>query len=135
MYSWPLLIPWRRATVIGDTPGSRHSAAISRFCSTEQRRRRRSPRVITLIRRLPALLRLLGEALLAFDPPSLGSSPIAMGNTHQTFSASGNVRLPLRLPKIQCSRGHICGEVTSDIDSDQAIVALPGGELPFKMIA
>lgn len=39
----------RRATVIGDTPGSTLSVAISRFCSTEQRRRL-SARVITSIR-------------------------------------------------------------------------------------
>ena len=34
---------------IGDTPASRLSAAISRFCATDQRRRR-SPRVITSTR-------------------------------------------------------------------------------------
>jgi hypothetical protein len=49
------MMPQRRATVIGDTPASRLSAAISRFCSTDYRRRL-SPRVITSIRRLRALI-------------------------------------------------------------------------------
>jgi hypothetical protein len=46
--SSPPLMPYRRAIVIGDMPGSRLSEAISRFCSMDHRRRL-SPRVITLV--------------------------------------------------------------------------------------
>jgi IS66 C-terminal element/Transposase IS66 family len=51
-------MPYLRATMIGDVPGCRLSAAISRFCSAVQRRRR-SPRVITSIGRRRALVRSL----------------------------------------------------------------------------
>src|SRR5436190_18799998 len=49
-------MPYLRATMIGDTPGCKLSAAISRFCSAVQRRRRSRP-VITSIRRLRLLVR------------------------------------------------------------------------------
>src|SRR3954451_2260916 len=49
-------MPYLRATMIGDTPGCKLSAAISRFCSAVQRRRRSRP-VITSIRRLRVLVR------------------------------------------------------------------------------
>jgi hypothetical protein len=42
----PPLMSYRRATVMGDTPASRPSAAISRFSFTDHRRRL-SPREIT----------------------------------------------------------------------------------------
>ena len=42
--------------MIGDTPGCKLSAAISRFCSAVQRRRRSRP-VITSMRRLSAPVR------------------------------------------------------------------------------
>src|SRR3954452_17859361 len=49
-------MPYLRATMIGDSPGCKLSAAISRFCSAVQRRRRSRP-VITSIRRLRLLVR------------------------------------------------------------------------------
>src|SRR3954462_975409 len=49
-------MPYLRATMIGDTPGCKLSAAISRFCAAVQRRRRSRP-VITSIRRLRLLVR------------------------------------------------------------------------------
>src|SRR5271169_5002673 len=49
-------MPCLRATMIGDTPGCKLSAAISRFCSAVQRRRRSRP-VITSMRRLRAPVR------------------------------------------------------------------------------
>src|SRR5271165_7099903 len=51
-------MPCLRATMTGDTPCCRLSAAISRFCSAVQRRRRSRP-VITSMRRLPMLVRLV----------------------------------------------------------------------------
>jgi hypothetical protein len=58
VYSCPLLMPYWRATSVGDAPGARLCAAIVCFCSIVHRRRR-SPRVINSIRGLRALLRLL----------------------------------------------------------------------------
>ena len=49
-------MPYLRATITGDTPGCKLSAAIWRFCSAVQRRRG-SPRVITSMRRLRVLVR------------------------------------------------------------------------------
>src|SRR5208337_1398691 len=51
-------MPCLRATMTGDTPCCRLSAAISRFCSAVQRRRRSRP-VITSMRRLRMLVRLV----------------------------------------------------------------------------
>src|SRR5208283_3886659 len=51
-------MPCLRATVTGDTPCCRLSAAISRFCSAVQRRRRSRP-VINSMRRLRMLVRLV----------------------------------------------------------------------------
>src|SRR5271163_3061595 len=49
-------MPYLRATMTGDVPGCKLSAAISRFCSAVQRRRRSRP-VITSMRRLRVLVR------------------------------------------------------------------------------
>src|ERR1700759_1372345 len=49
-------MPYLRATITGDIPGRKLSAAISRFCSAVQRRRRSRP-VITSIRRSRVLVR------------------------------------------------------------------------------
>src|SRR5271169_1723331 len=49
-------MPYLRATMIGDIPGCKLSAAISRFCSAVQRRRRSRP-VITSMHRLRLLVR------------------------------------------------------------------------------
>jgi hypothetical protein len=35
--------------------------------------------------------------------------------------------------KVQCSLGHTCGEVTSDIDTDQRIVVRDGDRPPFEL--
>jgi hypothetical protein len=35
--------------------------------------------------------------------------------------------------KVQCSQGHVCGEVTADIDTDQGIVVPVVGRSPFKI--
>src|SRR5437764_10398403 len=78
-------------------PGSRLSAAISRFCSTDHRRRL-SPRVITSIRSLRALIRSVVAALSAPVSGSAGVSSIAMDNTHHTITAPRNVGSTLRLP-------------------------------------
>src|SRR6476660_8613298 len=51
-------MPCLRATMTGDTPGCKLSAAISRFWSADQRRRRSRP-VITSMRLLPMLVRLV----------------------------------------------------------------------------
>ena len=51
-------MPYLRATMTGDTPGCKLSAAISRFCSAVQRRRRSRP-VITSMGRLRMLVRLV----------------------------------------------------------------------------
>src|SRR5271166_4758391 len=51
-------MPCLRATMTDDTPCCRLSAAISRFCSAVQRRRRSRP-VITSMRRLRMLVRLV----------------------------------------------------------------------------
>src|SRR5271163_1980363 len=49
-------MPYLRATMTGDIPACKLSAAISRFCSAVQRRRRSRP-VITSMRRLRAPVR------------------------------------------------------------------------------
>src|SRR5580693_5621217 len=49
-------MPYLRATITGDIPGRKLSAAISRFCSAVQRRRRSRP-VINSMRRLRLLVR------------------------------------------------------------------------------
>jgi hypothetical protein len=35
--------------------------------------------------------------------------------------------------KVQCSQGHVCGEVTTDIDTDQRIVIRAGDGPPFVL--
>jgi hypothetical protein len=35
--------------------------------------------------------------------------------------------------KVVCSQGHVCGEVTSDIDTDQRIVGRDGDRPPFEL--
>jgi hypothetical protein len=35
--------------------------------------------------------------------------------------------------KVECSQGHVCGEVTSDIDTDQRIVVRDGDHPPFVL--
>src|ERR1700755_1187146 len=49
-------MPYLRATITGDIPGRKLSAAISRFCSAVQPRRRSRP-VINSMRRLRLLVR------------------------------------------------------------------------------
>jgi hypothetical protein len=34
--------------------------------------------------------------------------------------------------KVQCSQGHVCGEVTSDLDTDQRIVVRGGDPLRWN---
>ena len=78
-----------------DTPGSRLSEAISRFCSTDHRRRL-SPRVITSTRWLRTLIRSVVRASPKTAPLSANSSSIIMGDTHHNFTASCNVGSALR---------------------------------------
>jgi len=103
--NWKLLMPCRR----GDTPGYRPSAAISLFCATEQRRRL-SPWVITSVRRLRALIRLLVGALLGsdpgpwtLDPGSAAPSPVAMGDTDHSVTVSGDGGFPSRSRGVRTS--------------------------------
>jgi hypothetical protein len=35
--------------------------------------------------------------------------------------------------KVQCSQGHVCGEITSDIDTDERIVVRDEVRPPFKL--
>jgi hypothetical protein len=84
------------------SPGSRLSAAISRFYSTDHRRRL-SPRVITSIRWPRTLIRSVVRASFPSAIGSAASSSITMDNTHHTITASRNVGSTLRLRRSACS--------------------------------
>jgi hypothetical protein len=82
------------------SPGSRLSAAISRFYSTDHRRRL-SPRVITSIRWPRTLIRSVVRASFPSAIGSAASSSITMDNTHHTITASRNGGSTLRLLRLR----------------------------------
>lgn len=111
-------MPCRRATALGEPPGSKLSMTMSRFCSGVQIRRR-SPRVITSIGASRTLIRLVVG--VSSTSAARGRSVLSIPPLHHSDAPRRNVPSPRRLRTEQTLKRSISGIAA---DQPTSVVAL-----------